>query len=188
MTLELKKLRAPKIGALLKIAGGIESLAGGLASKLAPVLLPAGLGAYAAGPEHRMEGAIGGAALGALGKRLAPKLLRKAMFTNPKSLEMSRQLTGSGVSEGSRAYKRIQDALGDETPAFIKSLTSFKEHTPAAIWGGRALGGAGGGLAVKELFGNQTASHAPYINAQPAVSDMSSQYYSGLVPDASMYY
>ena len=175
-------------GVLSKEAG-MEGILGGLGSKLAPVLLPAGLGAYAAGPEHRMEGAIGGAALGAVGKRLAPELMRKAMFTSPRQLGLAQRHAGRHIPEGSRAYKKLHKALGEETPGFVENLMRHQKNIPNAEWGGRALGGLGGGLAAKELLGDTRSSlQAPYIQAQPTVSDMRTQYYSGLTPDEGMYY
>jgi len=182
-------LRAPVVDDLVKTSGIMENVIGRLGTRLAPTLVPAAVGAYAAGPEHRYSGAIGGAALGAVGKKLGPQLMGKAMFESPEKLKMMRNYLGSDLAQGSRAYKKIHAALGEGAPEFVKNLTQYSRNVPTAEWGGRVLGGAGGGLAVKELLDAQGPSlQAPRIQSQPAVSDMRSQYYSGLTPDDGMYY
>ena len=183
----------PKYSSTTKEAG-LESRIGGLLGRTAHAWAPAAAGGVAAGPEHRMEGALAGAGLGILGKRMGLGALRRGMF-DPADLQKAMRAsklpeTGrgygklTGLGEGSRKYKRISKELGEEAPEFWKNVSSMKTQAPLYSWGGRLAGGVGGGLLAKELLSG--GQRGPVFQTAPAVSDIST-HYTGLVPGEEYY-
>lgn len=149
---------------------GIESALTRFLTRTAPVLAPAAAGAYVS-QDSPWTGALIGAALGGLGARLGTKATQRMFFKDPEALQKA------------EALAKATGKLTKEEQQLAQAYRSMQQATPASQYAGRILaGGLGGGLA--SAFGGRTP-RVPFYSSgaqpTPAVRDMGSHYYAGLV-------
>lgn len=207
MAHDIGMLHAIEESGLAKTAS-LEGALLGLIRRTAPVAIPTVAGAAMAGPDHRLEGALGGLALGALGAHGARHLTARSLGYVPGTkrwTESMRWLRGGGspiargekidrltkatqdkIDKLTRKGKQIPEALAEkheQQAAIAKRLRELESWRTPMQWGGRLAGGLGAGYAVKELIDTPSAGGGGQgFSVQPAVSDMGT-HYTGLVPD-----
>ena len=146
MAADLGRMRALDEKGILKTAGILE----GVLERGTSMWLPAGLGYIMGGPEHRLEGAIGGALGGHLGARALRKLsireLRKVIKMQP-SLSKYRGSTDRELLRGLQG-----DILFKKNPNLANMKEDFlpllRQHEGVGSLTGGALGGFGVGKAL----------------------------------------
>ncbi len=148
MAADLGRICALDDSGLLKTSGFL----GNILERSTVSLLPAGLGYVAAGPEHRLEGAVAGALGGRLGRRFLRgsniKALRKAVRTEPV-LAKHRDLADRELLSALRASKMVKESPG---------LTHIREFLPAMgkyEGVGSLAGGTLAGFGTGQILGLQ---------------------------------
>jgi hypothetical protein len=171
MAADLGRMRALDKAGLLKIAGS--------ALTAAKWGLPALAGAYVAGPEHRFEGALGGAALGHVGRKAGKYLAGRGAGFAPRTAGsggMAWLKKNQGIDMG-----KLQQlaSKGRVDPGVLERMLDYRKYYDPAKWGGTLAGGAGAGYTIDQ-FANQ-GNQGPSMGTRPAVSDMGT-HYTGLTP------
>jgi len=179
---------------------GLESLAGRIINKAAPVLAPAAIGAYVGGREHWREGALAGGLLGAATAGAIPELIAKthgfgAGKTPYESLHWLQKYKGGAEAlEKELARTRAPDVA----ERLLNNYKGYHSISGPATWAGRLGAGALGGYGIYKFYNpgrpwgtrnqrdytaTQGTSYSPAYNfgASPAVSDIGT-HYTGLVP------
>lgn len=144
-------------------AGMLEKQAGileGLVAKTAPWWVPAGAGAVIGGPEHRLEGLLAGAGIGALGRRIGRHLAAR----------QARQLIGKTKGLPEWLYDpATKDKIILETLRTHPTTSNIWKHLGPAVpqyeWAGTLLGGIPASMLVTHLAKAQQGARSPFVGA-----------------------